>query len=44
VTGEGEPLSSVPQLGTEMHGSDGIALTPEEFKSAIRTKLAYRTQ
>jgi len=44
TTGEGVPLSSVAQLGTGMHGAGGVALSPEEFKSTIRTKLAHPTQ
>lgn len=40
ATGEGEPLRSLDQLGSGRHASGGAALSPEEFKSAIRTKLA----
>ncbi|HAK07055.1 MAG TPA: hypothetical protein DCO65_07305 [Spartobacteria bacterium] len=44
TTGGGQPLSSVAQLGTGRHAASGVALSPEEFKSAIRTKLAQPTR
>ena len=44
TTGEGQPLSGVAQLGTARHSTGGVALSPEEFKSTIRTKLAHPTQ
>ena len=42
ATGEHAPLHDVAQLGTGIHPAGGVALSPEEFKSAIRTKLAQQ--
>jgi hypothetical protein len=43
-TNEGEPLSDVSQLGKKKQAaSAGTALSIDEFKSAIHTKLGART-